>query len=158
MDLYLPADASLGSESRTGGANGDHTLIVLFDRNVASGQATFVGRVGSISGSPTFSGNSRTVNLTGAADVQVITVRLTGLTDTSGQAIPDRDVQIRVLMADVNGDGTVNAGDALRARRAAGYPLHKYESVAARSDVNCDGSINGGDAQIVRARSGTTLE
>jgi hypothetical protein len=46
-------------------------------------------RCRSVAGSPTFSGNTMTVNVTGVADVQRIGVTLSGVTDSFAQVLPD---------------------------------------------------------------------
>lgn len=96
------------------------------------------GAVSSTSGSGTA---NITVNLTGITNAQRITVTLLGV--NAGTSTGDISVQMGVLVGDTNGDGFVNAGDALQTRN--------------RSDVNGDGLVNSGHATIVRSRSGTSL-
>ncbi len=59
-----------------------------------------------------------------------------------------------VLLGDTNGDGFVNAGDAVQTRSRAGQGTNATNF---RSDVNADGFVNSGDTTVVRARSGTAL-
>ena len=59
-----------------------------------------------------------------------------------------------VLVGDTNGDGFVNAADALQTRSRSGQPT---DSANFRSDLNTDGAVNSGDTTAVRARSGTAL-
>ncbi len=59
-----------------------------------------------------------------------------------------------VLVGDTNGDGFVNAGDALQTRNRSGQAT---DATNFRSDVNVDGFVNSGDTTVVRARSGTAL-
>ena len=55
-----------------------------------------------------------------------------------------------VLLGDTNGDGVVNAGDALETRNRSGQITNATNFY---SDVTIDGVINSGDATIVRSRS-----
>lgn len=52
-----------------------------------------------------------TINLTGVANVQTLTVTLSNVMDTFGQNLPDTGVTMSVLIGDTNGNGTVNAAD-----------------------------------------------
>jgi hypothetical protein len=64
------------------------------------------------------------------------------------------NVPMEVLVGDINGDGFVNAGDALQTRSRSGQAA---DATSFRSDVNLDGSVNSGDTTIVRSRSGTSI-
>ena len=81
FDIPMPLTGEPAVECRSSGGN--HTLVFTFDNNMMSGNASVTSGVGSVSGSPTFSGNTMTVNLTGVADAQKITVTLSGVTDTT---------------------------------------------------------------------------
>jgi hypothetical protein len=63
-------------------------------------------------------------------------------------------IPISILAADVNGDRTVNSGDAIITRNRSGQSA---DATDFRADVNLDGVINSGDTTIVRAQSGTGL-
>ena len=95
-----------------------------------------------------------TVNLTGVADAQNVTVTLSNVTDNFAQVLPDTPFSAGFLVADTNGDGFVNAGDALQTRNRSGQAT---DGANFRSDVNADGFVNSGDTTIVRARSGTFI-
>ena len=91
-----------------------------------------------------------TVNLTGVTNAQRITVTLLGVnngTNTGNVSVP-----MGVLIGDTNGDGFVNAGDALQTRNRSGQAT---DATNFRSDVNTDGFVNSGDTTAVRSRSGT---
>ena len=60
---------------------------------------------------PTLSGMTMTVPLTGVTDIQTLTVTLTGVTDTSSQVLPTTSVSANMLIGDVNGDKKVNNPD-----------------------------------------------
>ena len=136
-------------ECRNGGGN--HTIVVSFNNPVVSGSASVDSGTGSISGSPSFAGNDMIVNLSGVADAQTLVLHLSNVTDASSQVLADTTVSPRFLIGDTNGDGLVNAGDALQTRNRAGQST---DSTNFRSDVNRDGFVNSGDTTIVRSRSG----
>ena len=89
FDIPLPVTGTSGVECRTGGANGDHTIIVTFSNPVESGNASVTSGTGSVVGAPAISGNTMTINLTGVADAQTTTVTLTGVSDQFGQTLAD---------------------------------------------------------------------
>ena len=101
--------ARRGIESRSGGAGGDHTIVFTFANNVVSGGATVISGTGSVAGSPTFSANTMTVNLTGVTDAQTLGVKFSGVTDVFSQVLADTTLNAGFLFGDTNGDGTVNA-------------------------------------------------
>jgi hypothetical protein len=150
--IALPLAGEPGVECRWSG--GAHMLIFTFSNNVVRGDASVTTGNGSVSGSPTFAGNSMTVNLTGVTDVQRITVTLSGVTDSLGQVLPDAAMSVNMLIGDTNGDRTVNAGDALQTRSRSGQST---DATNFRNDVNIDGMVNSGDSLSVRSRSGSFL-
>ncbi|MDQ6654970.1 MAG: dockerin type I repeat-containing protein, partial [Verrucomicrobiota bacterium] len=155
FDIPMPLGATSGVECRSGGAGGNHTLVVSFSNNISSGSASITAPAGgSVSGTPAFSGNTMTVNLTGIADVQQTSVSISGVTDSFGQAMPDTAVNIGFLVGDTNGDGSVNSSDALQTRGRSGAAT---DASNYRSDVNTDGFINTADVLVVRSRSGTSI-
>jgi hypothetical protein len=95
-----------------------------------------------------------TVNLSGVTNAQVLTVNLSGVTDEFSQVLPDSTVQLRILIGDVNSNGTVNSSDVAQAKAQIGQPL---DSTNFRSDVNANGSINATDVSLIKANVGTGL-
>ncbi len=149
LDVNLPLTGPAGVECRNGGLGGDHTIVVTFANNVVSGSANVSSGVGSVAGSPTFSGNTMTVNLTGVGDAQTIALNLSNVTDEFSQVLANTAVSASFLLGDTNGDRVVNAGDALQTRNRAGQGA---DSTNFRSDVNLDGFLNSGDtARCARA-------
>lgn len=63
----------------------------------------------------------------------------------------DAAIPMGVLLADSNGDGFVNSGDAQQTRNRSGQIT---DAINFRSDYNLDGTINSGDTIVVRSRSG----
>ncbi len=95
-----------------------------------------------------------TVNLTGVADAQTLTVSLSNVTDTTSHVLSAVTVSMGLLIGDTNGDRIVNAGDSLQTRNRSGQAT---DATNFRSDVNVDGSVNSGDSLAVRARSGNSI-
>ncbi len=80
FDIDMPLTGTTGVECRNGGGN--YTLVVTFSNTMVSGNASVTAGAGSVAGSPTFSGHTMTINLTGVTDAQTLTVSLTNLTDS----------------------------------------------------------------------------
>ena len=154
FDVPLPLSGNPGVECRNGGGN--HTLVFTFDNNVVSGNASVTGGIGSVSGSPTFSANTMTVNLTGVADVQKITVKLQGVTDASAppQTLADTFVSVNMLIGDTNGNKTVNASDVAQSKGQIGVPVGASNF---REDVNGDGTVSASDVAFVKSRIGSSV-
>ncbi len=142
-------NANFGPECRSSG--GAHTLVVAFSNDVVSGNASVTAGTGSISGSPTFASNTMTVNLTGVADVQKITVTLTNVTDSFAQVLPSTAVSMNVLAGDTNGNKTVNGTDVSQTKAQSGLTV---TAANFRQDVTPNGSINTSDIGLVKSRSG----
>jgi len=139
-------------ECRSSG--GSHRLIFTFSNAVVSGSAMVTAGIGQISGAPTLSGKTMTVNLIGVSDVQRLSVTLQSVTDRFAQQLPDTTFAINFLAGDVNGDRVVNSADTQIVRNNAGTAAN---SMNFRSDINTDGVVNSGDSTIVRAASGNGL-
>jgi hypothetical protein len=127
-------------------------VIVNFASNVTVESASVTsgtGTVGSVTGNGT---SAITVNLNGVTNAQRIAVTLHNVNDgTNTGEVP---VSMGALEGDTNGDGFVNAGDALQTRTRAGQ---QADAANVRSDANLDGFINSGDTIFIRGRSGTGL-
>lgn len=149
FDVPLP-----GVECRSGGANGDFTFVFTFSNNVNSGNASIDSGVGTVSGSPVFSNNTMTVNLTGVTNAQAITVTLSGVTDVFAQTLPNTSVSATMLIGDTNANSVVNASDAAQTKAQIGILL---DATNFRTDVNDNGSINGTDAALVKSHIGESV-
>ncbi len=152
FDIDMPLMGTTGVECRNNGGN--YTLIVTFSNTMVSGGASVIGGTGSVVGSPTFSGHTMTINLTGVINAQTLTISLTNLTDTFSQVIASATLGASFLIGDSNGDRIVNAGDAVQTRGRSGQAT---DATNFRSDVNLDGLVNSGDTAIVRANSGSSV-
>jgi hypothetical protein len=148
LDLDLMPNTAAGIECRNTG--GVYQLVVQFPSPVTVSGATFTG-AGAVTGT-SVSGNTVTVDLNMVTSPQSALVMLTGVSD--GALSGDVPVAINFLIGDTNGDGTVNAADALQTRGRSGQVAAPANF---RSDVNTDGVINSADALAVRSRSGSSL-
>ncbi len=152
FDIDLPLSSPFGIECRSGAAG--HTFVFTFSNPVTSGSASVTAGTGNVSGSPTFAGNTMTVNLTGVTDVQQITVTLSGVTDIFAQVLPTTGVSARILLGDSTGNGSVNAGDVSQTKAQSGNAVGVGNF---RNDTNANGSINAGDVGQVKANSGHSV-
>jgi hypothetical protein len=152
FDIDLPSSGNAGVECRSSGGN--HTFIFTFSNQVVSGNAAVTAGTGTVSGSPTFSGNTMTVNLTGVTDQQQITVTASNVMDTFGQTLPSAPVNAVMLVGDTNGNQTVNAADVAQTRAQEGAPVDQTNF---RNDVNVNGTINAADAAIVKSDLGNSV-
>jgi hypothetical protein len=148
-----------GAECRSGGANGDYTIVLTFLADVSingSPQAAVTFGIGTIgiggasnNGAVITSGNVVTIPLTNVANAQRIEVTLINVNGSTNVTIP-----MRVLIGDVNGNGTVNATDIGLVKSRSGEPV---DSMTFRSDVNPNGTINATDVSLVKSSAGTVL-
>jgi hypothetical protein len=123
---------------------------------VVSGNAAVTSGIGSVTGSPTFRGNTMTVNLTGVTDVQTITVTLSNVTDNFAQVLPNTAVSMGVLIGDAagTGDGRVSASDVGFVKSKSGQTT---DATNFRADVAVNGSIDAGDIRLTKSKSGNVL-
>jgi hypothetical protein len=157
FDVDLPVAGNLGIECRSGGANGDYTIIFTFSNTLTSvGGASVTSETGSVRSSNIDSTDTHNyiVNLTGVTNAQVITVGLTNVTDSAGNFSSAVSASVGVLISDTNGDGFVNSADISQTKSQSG---HAVTSTNFREDVNTDGFTNSADISLVKSKSGTAL-
>ena len=152
FDIPLALTGEPGVECRSTG--GVHTLAFIFNNNVVSGNANVTAGTGSISGTPTFSGNVMIVNLTGVADVQKLTVTLSGVTDSFAQVLPSTAVSLNLLIGDVNATKSVGASDIGLVKSVSGATTNAANF---KSHIAVNGSIGASDIGLVKSRSGTSV-
>jgi hypothetical protein len=160
------ADGSVGTydidlrnnpiECRSGGANGDYTIVFNFaDALTNVGAASLTSGTGSISNAAIGADpHEYVVDLTGVANAQTITVSLANVNDSVGNSSASVSGTMRVLVGDTTNDGVVNSADIGQTKSQSG------QSVSAsnfREDVTADGSINSTDISLVKSKSGTAL-
>jgi len=144
--IPLPLSGAPGIEMRTQG--GTYTLMLTFDRPVVSGTATIASGVGTVNGLPTFSGNTATVQLSGVANRQTITVELDNVVGVTG--VTDKVlVAMSVLVGDVSQDGAVTGIDSDLVRSSSGASI---TAATFKRDVTANGFINSGDFSVTDRR------
>ncbi len=158
--INLPLTGTPGVECRRGGTSGkDFNIVATFPAPLTATPSATVTSVDSAAtaDTPVVTTDSAgrgvvTVSLHNVANVQTLSVTLSGLTDgTSSGSI---SIPMGVLLGDTTGDRTVNSADASQTKARSGQVL---SSSNFRSDVTADGTINSADASLVKSRSGTAL-
>jgi hypothetical protein len=151
FDVDLPLDGG-GIECRSGGANGNHTLVFTFPNGLTSvGGAAVSSGTGTVSNSAIGSDpHNYIVDLSGVANAQTITVKLASVVD--GVHSGDVSVSMRVLSGDTNADGFVNSSDIAETKSQSGNSLTGSNF---REDVTADGNLNSADIALVKSKSGT---
>ena len=154
-NVILPLTGSPGIECRSGGGSNVYQVVIFFSNNVVSGSASMTG-VGSVSGAPSFSTNTMTINLTGVTDVQQITVTATGVTDVFAQVLPSTAVPMKVLIGDSAGIGnsSVGAADINFVKSKSGQTA---DATNFRADIAVNASIGASDINLVKSKSGGGL-
>jgi hypothetical protein len=152
VDLMPPAS---GIEPRSGGTNGDYQVVVTFAVPVTLTSANAIpgsGGTASVSGTPSVSGNTVTINLTNVSNAQRLTINLIGVND--GTNTTNISVPMAVLIGDTTGNGAVNSSDITQTQSQSGQVV---TSSNFREDVTVNGAINSSDISTVQSKSGTAL-
>jgi hypothetical protein len=144
-----------GVECRTGGANGNHTIVFTFQNNLLSvGSVLVASGPGSVLSSNFGPGlNQYTVNLTGVTNAQYVTVALSDAHDTAGN-IGDVATTMGALVGDTTASGAVNSSDIAQTQSHSGQAVTSSDF---REDVTVNGLINSSDITLVQSKSGTAL-
>ena len=108
-----------------------------------SGTAQVVGGTAT-AGAPTFSGNEMRVPLTGAANEQIVTIRVSNVYGSSGSD----DVDFGFLIADANASRTVDRPDLIAVTSQRGQPV---TAANFRDDITRDGVIGGLDSRMSKS-------
>jgi glucose/arabinose dehydrogenase len=156
FDIDLPLTGTPGTECRSGGTNGNYTIVFKFAVPVSTvGSATIAG-TGSVSSRANDSADPRQylVNLTGVNNVQNITVTLNNVTDVAGNISNSVSAIMAVLVGDTNADRFVDAVDVSQTKSQSGNAVTNSNF---REDVNVDGFIDAVDVSLVKSKSGTAL-
>ena len=151
FDVNLPLTGSHGIECRTGGASGDHQVLVSFANAVTVGNASVTSGTGMVS-SFSVNGAVVTVNLTGVANAQTITITLTNVSD--GTNTGDVGIPMGILLGDTTANASVNSSDISQTKGQSGAAVVDSNF---REDVTVNGEINSSDISVVKAQSGTAI-
>ena len=147
FDVPMPISGTSGVEDRSTG--GSYTAVFTFDMAVTSGSAS-VRSGTATAGTPTFSGNEMRVPLSGVANEQIVTIRVSNVNGGGGF----NDVPFGFLIADANANRTVDKPDFNQIKAAIGQPV---TGANFRDDVNANGAIQKSDAQLVKAHKGESI-
>jgi hypothetical protein len=150
FDINLPLAGPHAIECRSGGTNGNHTIIFSFANTLTSvGSASVTSGTGSV-GSSNIDGNDAhqyIVNLTGVTNAQTITISLTNVSDSAGNSSGVLSASMGVLVGDVNASGVVTTGDTNLCKAQALQPVTIDNF---RNDINASGSVTTGDVNIIK--------
>jgi hypothetical protein len=155
FDVDLPLTGTAGIECRSGGVNGNHTVIISFANavNLPANSVTVASQDGQAQvNSYSVNGAVVTVNLTHVNNAQTVTISLTNVTD--GTNTGNVSVPMAVLAGDTNADRSVNSADISQTKSQSGQFVTNANF---REDVNADGNINSADISFVKSKSGTGL-
>jgi hypothetical protein len=157
FDIGLPLIGNPGIECRTGSIGGNHQVIITFSVPVTVSNVTVTPGAGAMANiDPTngFSVNNTqvTVNLTNVTNAQTLTINLIGV--AGGGRSGNVAIPVSVLLADVNGSGSVDGNDVSavqsHTRQAVNNTTFQY-------DVNATGLIDGNDVSITQGQTRTSL-
>jgi len=153
----LPLTGNPGIECRSGGMNGDYTLVFSFASTLTTvGGASVTSGSGlvAISGIDSNDAHNYIINLTGVTTAQYITIGLSNVADSVGHFSNSISVSMGVLVGDVDGSGRVDSTDVFQARQQS---LQFTNSSNFRMDVDESGRIDSTDIFMVRQQTLTSL-
>jgi hypothetical protein len=154
FDVDLMSGSAI--ECRSGGVNGNYTVLFTFSNSLANvGHATVSTGAGVVSAAAI--GNDAreyVVDLTGVTDAQTLSVSLSNVVDSSGNASAKVSISLPILVGDTNGDRFTDAIDVSETKSRSGNAL---TGANFREDVNVDGFIDAVDAALVKSKSGAAL-
>jgi hypothetical protein len=153
--INLPLTGTPGIEDRSGGANSRFTVTFTFNNTLASVASATVdcGQVSSstIDGTDAHKFN---VNLRGVTcNASDVVITLNGIADSQGNTLPSASVTMKLLLGDVDGDGSVTNADLAIARADQGQTTDDSNF---RVDINTNRVIDRTDANIVKRQIGTS--
>src|ERR1700736_3576188 len=155
FDVDLPLTGSPGIECRTGGPNGNHTVIISFanpvtmpPNSVSVASSDGMAMVSSY----TVNGAVVTVHLTKVTNAQTLTISLSNVSD--GTNLGNVALPMAVLVGDTTANRAVNSSDIAQTQSQSGQPV---TAANFREDVTANGQINSSDISLVQSQSGTAL-
>jgi hypothetical protein len=155
FDVDLPITGNPGIECRTGGASGNHQVIVTFAAPVTVTDATVtpgLGGTASLSLVPGFNHNEVIVTLSNVSNAQTLTINLIGVSD--GTTTGNLSIPMSVLAGDVTANGIVGNTDvaSVKGQVAASVTASNF-----RNDVTANGIVSNTDVSVAKAQVGTSL-
>ena len=154
FNVNLPLNGTPGIECRSGGANGNHTLVFTFANPLLTvGNAIVTAGTGSVD-TKTINGSDYIVTLKNVTNIQRLTVTLSNINDQAGNSSASLAVTMGVLLGDTSGNGSVNSTDIGQTKSQSGIAV---SSSNFRTDVTVSGAINATDVSVVKSSSGAAL-
>jgi hypothetical protein len=139
-------------ECRTPGATGtsrvDYKIVFTFANSVTNCGST---NTGLLTTGP--AANQCTVDLTGVANQQYVTITLNSVLDSQNNS-GNVSATMGVLVGDVNASGVVTTGDTNLCKAQALQPVTNANF---RNDINASGAITTGDVNIIKQNALTQL-
>jgi hypothetical protein len=153
FDVDLSGGAT---ECRSGGPNGDYTMVFTFTNELTNvGSAAVASGTGGVTNAAIGSDRREyIVNLAGVSNAQIVTVTLSGISDSAGNFSNSASASMNVLFGDVNGSGGVSASDVNLAKAQIGAVLSPDNF---RADVNANGSVTSSDINLIKTQIGTSI-
>jgi len=156
--IDLPLTGPSGVEDRSGGPNKKYTVVMTFDRIIASvGSASSTcGGVQSVAVDSFLphNVNINLVNVSHGCNGSTITVTVNSIVDDQGNVLGSASVGVGLLLGDVNGDRVVDGHDVNLARQ---FTHQGINSQNFRADVTSDGFITSSDKKSIGRQLGTSL-
>jgi len=151
FDLPLSAAAlNPTTEPRMGPAQ---TLVFAFDKPIQSATVTVTEGTAAAS-APTFSGNNVSVDLTGVANQQYVTVSLSNVASTDGGTGGSGAIRVGFLLADVNQTRVVSVADLALVNAQLAQFVNATNFIL---DVNASGTLSVADKGLANASLTTAL-
>jgi hypothetical protein len=154
--IDLPLTGTPGIEDRSGGSNSRFTINFTFSNTLASVASATVD-CGQVSSSMIDSTDAHRyiVNLRGVTcNASNVVITLSGITDSQGNNLPTASVTMKLLLGDVDGDGSVTNADLSIAKADQGQTT---DGTNFRVDINTNGIIDRPDGNAVKRQLGTSL-
>jgi hypothetical protein len=156
FDIALPLVGTRGIECRAPGPNNSYQLVYTFPTMLQNAGSASVTQGTGTAASPVQGPgpNQVTVNLTGVTNAQHLTVTLSGVLDSVGNALSPVAAPMDVLIGDTNADRFADAVDVSQTKSQSGNAV---TTANFREDVNVDGFLDAVDVSLVKSKSGTAL-
>ena len=153
FDVDLLTAVPPRTECRTGGAGGNHQVVVTFPNPVTVTDVSVTSIDNMATATQSVSGAEVTVELADVSNAQRAGITLLGVSD--GLNTGDVFVPMSVLAGDTTGNGFVTASDIGQTKGQSGQAVSASNF---RTDVTANGgSITASDIGLVKSKSGTQL-
>jgi hypothetical protein len=157
FDIDLPITGNPGIECRSGGLNGDYTLVFTFVNALTNvGGASLTSGSGSVSNSTIDNSDAHRyiVNLTGVTNAQIITITLANVSDSAGNSSVALSTSMGLLLGDTTANKIVSNTDVSSVKAQVAAPVTASNF---RNDVNANGVISNTDVSTTKTQVGTAL-